>query len=179
MRVTVKCDGSRVTAGARETFNLIKYRTGLVLNEVANTCTDKAVEYLEESYVRPDWTQTGNLARAIFNSFGRFSRDTWSSGVADIRILGAQAPYWDEIEGGTDKYVGDIHRGYFIDEAGRHFSPKVDMYRKHKWVETGAGYDMEVKRPITAHNYFKKTSVYAEIRFVNRMVQSINGVFLQ
>jgi len=177
MQVIVKCNGKRVTKGIKETVGAIKFKTAPILDFIASNGAMEAVQFLEESYVRPEWTQSGQLKRAIFNSVGNFNRATWSSGIGNVRILTSQAHYWEEIEEGT-KLLQGTYRGYFIDEVGGVHKPTKDRNRHDKWINVGSGgHIMDVNKPITAHKYFDKTSEYVDARFFSKMIAAMNEVF--
>lgn len=172
------CNYSDVLKGIRELDIRIKSGVSQAFKLLADAGLQYVIDALLASYenpasyagyrksqVRAAWTRSANLQRTIMASKAnpRPSKFGMMAGIGDLRVLARRAPYWEEIEKGTFKYVGRDFKGYWIDEQGRKYrrpdgggTSDLRVWGQHKWINTFFRAEkMTPKRPIMPHRFFE------------------------
>lgn len=191
--ISATVDYSSVLAGARKLQSGIKLGTKVAFKALTTEGTLAVIKHLQESYKtspgRPPWTRSGTLERAVFTaiSLGVISSHGVMAGIGDKRQLDSMAPYWEDVERGTQEYVGQTFSGYFVDVSGKPFTsdyrtgaagaPHAQYYPEHKWVPAPA-FEMIIKRPIKAHNFYKRGAQDIRSKFLPTIMSYIRGALV-
>lgn len=168
MGIKVVCNYSKVLDGVAQYDIRIKDGIRTAFQLLVNSGLKHVVESLLASYnspesyayrneVRAPWTRTGNLQRTVISSRAnpRSAGFGLVAGIGDLSVMNRAAPYWEEIEKGTSKYVGVDFKGYWVDEQGRAYRNDLRRWGSDKWVNDMLGNKMTPKRPIMPHKFFE------------------------